>query len=106
MSVDFLVTSLLPLFPLNTLLGSNAVIVAAGGLLSSLLGGVISDYLANPKVQADGTTPKPRARAWVPAIGESGSSVMLDYRALHPLSVSRGPSYLCLFLLFPPQAAF
>ena len=55
------------------ILGSNAAIVALGGLASSLLGGILSDYLANPKVLPDGTSVKPRARAWVPAVGESVS---------------------------------
>ena len=50
-------------------LGSNAVIVALGGLVSSLIGGVISDRLANPPVNKDGSLDRPRARAWVPAIG-------------------------------------
>ena len=45
--------------------------MALGGLASSLLGGILSDYLANPKVLSDGTSVKPRARAWVPAVGES-----------------------------------
>ena len=45
--------------------GSNAAIVAGGGLLSTLAGGYISDRLTNP------TNPDtiPKARAWVPAIG-------------------------------------
>ena len=55
----------------HCILGSNAAIVALGGLVSSLLGGILSDYLANPKALPDGTTAKPRARAWVPAVGES-----------------------------------
>ena len=45
--------------------GSNAAVVAAGGFLSSLIGGYISDRLANP---ADPTA-RPRARMWVPAVG-------------------------------------
>ncbi len=45
--------------------GSNAAIVAGGGLLSTLAGGYISDRLTNP---ADPNT-APKARAWVPAIG-------------------------------------
>eukprot|EP00596_Hydrurales_sp_CCMP1899_P010529 CAMPEP_0119047156 /NCGR_PEP_ID=MMETSP1177-20130426/51284_1 /TAXON_ID=2985 /ORGANISM="Ochromonas sp, Strain CCMP1899" /LENGTH=326 /DNA_ID=CAMNT_0007021341 /DNA_START=855 /DNA_END=1835 /DNA_ORIENTATION=+ len=49
--------------------GGNAAIVAGGGLLSSLLGGFLSDYLANPSPRPDGTVAKPRARAWVPAVG-------------------------------------
>ena len=49
--------------------GSNAVIVALGGLVSSLIGGVISDRLANPPLKKDGSADRPRARAWVPAIG-------------------------------------
>ena len=52
------------------LTGSNAVIVAIGGLLSSLIGGFISDYLASPPPRADGSPARPRARAWVAAIGE------------------------------------
>jgi MFS family permease len=53
----------------STFAGGNAAIVAGGGLLSSLLGGFLSDYLANPSPKADGSIDKPRARAWVPAIG-------------------------------------
>lgn len=45
------------------------MIVALGGLVSSLIGGVISDRLANPPVKKDGSADRPRARAWVPAIG-------------------------------------
>ena len=45
------------------------MIVALGGLVSSLIGGVISDRLANPPVKKDGSVDRPRARAWVPAIG-------------------------------------
>jgi hypothetical protein len=47
------------------------VIVALGGLVSSLIGGVISDRLANPPVKKDGSADRPRARAWVPAIGNT-----------------------------------
>ena len=45
--------------------GSNALVVSMGGLLSTIIGGYISDSLANPK------DPSKRriARAWVPAIG-------------------------------------
>ena len=57
------------LFLFYSILGSNAVIVALGGLVSSLIGGVISDRLANPPVKKDGSVDRPRARAWVPAIG-------------------------------------
>lgn len=63
--------------------GSNAFIVAAGGLMSSILGGYISDRLANPdpKLKQNTSAPAvaayspstavsfPLARAWVPAIG-------------------------------------
>lgn len=50
--------------------GSNAFIVAVGGLLSSLLGGYLSDRLANPSVDSSsGMRARPRARAWVPAVG-------------------------------------
>jgi len=45
--------------------GSNAVVVACGGLFSSLVGGYISDALANPKTKGQ----RPIARSWVPAIG-------------------------------------
>ena len=45
---------------------SNAAIVAGGGLLSTLLGGFISDKLANPE---DPSKQTPQARAWVPAVG-------------------------------------
>lgn len=45
--------------------GSNAAIVAGGGLLSTLAGGYISDRLTNP-ADPDAV---PKARAWVPAIG-------------------------------------
>jgi len=45
--------------------GSNAAVVAVGGVLSSLLGGYISDKLSAPK----DPSVKPRARAWVPAVG-------------------------------------
>lgn len=46
------------------------MIVAIGGLLSSLIGGFISDYLASPPPRADGSPSRPRARAWVAAVGE------------------------------------
>jgi MFS family permease len=45
--------------------GSNAAIVALGGILSSLLGGWLSDRLANP---ADPSA-RPQARSWVSAVG-------------------------------------
>lgn len=45
--------------------GSNAAVVAGGGILSSLIGGYISDALANPKNKDQ----RPVARSWVPAIG-------------------------------------
>ena len=44
--------------------GSNAAIMAGGGIASSLLGGYISDYIAG-KAEKN----KARARMWVPAIG-------------------------------------
>lgn len=44
--------------------GSNAAIMAGGGLASSLLGGYLSDYIAG---RAE--TNKARARMWVPAVG-------------------------------------
>ena len=49
----------------STFAGSNAFVVSMGGLLSTIIGGYISDSLANPK------DPSKRriARAWVPAIG-------------------------------------
>ncbi|KAJ1435295.1 major facilitator superfamily domain-containing protein, partial [Ochromonadaceae sp. CCMP2298] len=46
--------------------GSNAAIVAGGGILSSLLGGWISDRLANP---VDPSSTRPLARSWVSAVG-------------------------------------
>eukprot|EP01036_Dinobryon_divergens_P031220 gene31220-40584_t len=44
--------------------------MTVGGLSSTLLGGFLSDLLANPK----NTSLRPRARAWIPAIG-SGAFV-------------------------------
>jgi MFS family permease len=44
--------------------GSNAAIVAGGGLLSSLLGGFVADLLADKFGKEN-----PRVRVWVPAIG-------------------------------------
>ena len=44
--------------------GSNAAIMAGGGLASSLIGGYISDYIAG-KAEKN----KARARMWVPAVG-------------------------------------
>ena len=43
----------------------NALIISIGGLASSLIGGALSDRLSNPQ---DPNT-RPRARAWVPALG-------------------------------------
>jgi MFS family permease len=45
---------------------SNAAIVAGGGLLSTLVGGYVSDRLTNP---SDPESNPPKARAWVPAVG-------------------------------------
>jgi MFS family permease len=44
--------------------GSNAFIVAVGGLLSSVLGGIIADKLANPSLGV-----RKISRSWVSAIG-------------------------------------
>ena len=48
----------------NLFASSNAAVVAFGGLLSSVVGGYISDVLANPKPDK-----KAVARTWVPAVG-------------------------------------
>eukprot|EP01038_Epipyxis_sp_PR26KG_P008728 gene8728-11793_t len=70
--------------------GSNAVVVAGGGLLSSLLGGYISDYLSNPKA---GENRIARSRSWVPAIG---SLLAVPLWAGFVLSDSPEISALCL----------
>lgn len=49
----------------STFAGSNALVVSIGGLLSTIIGGYISDSLANPKDQSQ----RRIARAWVPAVG-------------------------------------
>jgi sugar phosphate permease len=54
----------------NAFAGSNAFIVAVGGLLSSLLGGYLSDLISSPDKNKN-PTGKVRARAWVPAIGSA-----------------------------------
>ena len=63
--------------------GSNAAIVAGGGLLSSLIGGVVSDYLANPPEREDGVISRPRARAWIPAVGEQDLSPIPYFSLSH-----------------------
>lgn len=64
----------------NLFAGSNALIVSIGGLSSSLLGGYLSDILANPLKNTE-INPSPssssspnrllrtRSRSWVPAVG-------------------------------------
>ena len=54
-------------FPGNEALfaSANAFIIAIAGVLSSLVGGYISDAIANPKDNSR----RPYARAWVPAVG-------------------------------------
>ena len=54
----------------NAFAGSNAFIVAVGGLLSSLLGGYLSDLISSPDKNKN-PTGKVRGRAWVPAIGSA-----------------------------------
>lgn len=54
----------------NAFAGSNAAIVAVGGLLSSLVGGYISDQISEGGGGRGGVGgSKGRARAWVPAVG-------------------------------------
>ena len=45
---------------------TNAVVVGVVGLLSTVVGGYLADLLANPPANSGR---KPRARAWIPAIG-------------------------------------
>ena len=45
---------------------TNAIVVGVVGLLSTVLGGYLADLIANPP---DNSKRKPRARAWIPAIG-------------------------------------
>ena len=65
----------------NLFAGSNALIVSIGGLSSSLLGGYLSDILANPVKNTDinpssstslsssNRLLRTRSRSWVPAVG-------------------------------------
>lgn len=48
--------------------GSNAFIIAVGGLASSLLGGYLSDRIASSTTATLGAK-LPRGRAWIPAVG-------------------------------------
>ena len=50
----------------NLFAGTNAVVVSCGGLLSSIIGGYVSDILAKPVPGDEG---KGLARSWVPAVG-------------------------------------
>ena len=50
----------------NLFAGTNAVVVSVGGLLSSILGGYVSDLLAKPGSIDEN---KGIARSWVPAVG-------------------------------------
>lgn len=75
--------------------GSNAFIVAGGGLLSSLLGGYISDLL----ISRSGDS-KSRVRMWVPAIG-SLLAAPLWYAFIH----AETPSTAAFFLLIEYLAA-
>merc|ERR1711907_637521 len=50
----------------NVFAGTNAIVVSVGGLLSSILGGYISDVLTKPGSNGENSG---LARSWVPAIG-------------------------------------
>lgn len=71
--------------------GTNAIIVAIGGLLSSLLGGYLSDRLT----AGNNLTGRPRARAWVPAVG---SALAAPTWAMFVLSDN--PQWAAVFLFF------
>jgi MFS family permease len=75
----------------STFAGSNALIVSMGGLLSTIIGGYISDSLANPKDQSQ----RRIARAWVPAVG---SLLAAPLWAAFVLVDNPAYAAVCLFL--------
>ena len=101
-------------FPGNEALfaSANAFIIAIAGVLSSLIGGYISDAIANPKDNSQ----RPYARAWVPAIGsllaaplwiafvsandpiEAASFLLLEYLVAECWF---GPTLAALFVVVP-----
>jgi predicted MFS family arabinose efflux permease len=95
--------------------GSNAIVVGVGGLLSAVVGGYLSDRLANPPVPGD----KPIARAWIPAVGSllAAPAWYLFVRASSPeLSVAFlfaeylfaecwfGPTLAALYAVVPKES--
>lgn len=75
---------------ISSFAGSNALIVSVGGLLSSVIGGYVSDSLARPVDKSQ----RPVAGVWVPAVG---SLLAAPFWAAFVLADTPSVAAACLF---------